>query len=588
MPLGLPRPSDGPPDPSFAMAGTLGHVQDGRRPSHSVAAGITAVLLIALGIVSGRPQMARAQPDPVAACTIEVDKTASPRRVVLGEEVEITLSIAADCPSIGGGTSAADIVLVIDRSASMGDRDLFEPAIEAAGAFLDAIDFSTAQVGLVSFYMPPLSFASRVTVNQPLSSDAALVRTVLDGIPPPEFLTGGTDLAMAVNGAQNELESERRRPEANPVIVLLTDGDHNALFADDPIDAAQDIKDAGTTIVTVGVGVESGGRRTLSAMASRPELFFDAPGPEDLIEIYRAIAGAISAPGRVTELVLSDLLPAEVRYVDGSAVPPPTTLSGTIITWNLPVLPTSGWTIRYRVLPLVLGRYATNKLAYVDYLDADGTVATKVFPVPQIEVVEPDARARVYMPALYRDYCKTGRPIDIVLAIDTSTSMEGEKLEQGFAAAREFVGFLAMPSTQAGLITFDVRPELIEPLTRDRAIILSALSEVPETAEGTRLDLAVEVAVGELTGRRRDPANEPILVLLTDGRHAGAPTESALNAGAAARRAGITVFAIGIGADVDVALLEVLAGDPARVYVAEETADIRAVYRAVAGALPCE
>ncbi len=524
----------------------------------------------------------------MTACTLSIDKTASPRRVVLGEEVEITLSIDADCPSIGSGTSAADIVLVIDRSASMGDRDLFEPAIEAAGAFLDAIDFDTAQVGIVSFYMPPLSLISRVTVNQPLSSDGALVRTVLEGIPPPDLFTGGTDLAMAVTGAQTELASERRRPEANPVIVLLTDGDHNALFADDPIDAAQDAKDAGTTVVTVGVGVDSGGRRTLTDMASRPELFFEAPGPEDLIEIYREIAGSIAAPGRVTELVVSDLLPSEVMYVDGSAVPPPDTLSGTIITWNLDVLPTSGWTIRYRVLPRVLGRYATNKLAYVDYLDAGGTVATKVFPVPEIEVVESDARARVYMPALYRDYCKTGRPIDIILAIDTSTSMLGEKLEQGFAAAREFVSFLAMPPTQAGLITFDVRPELIEPLTSDRAAILAALADVPETAEGTRLDLAVEFAIGELTGRRHIAANGRILVLLTDGRQADAPTEDALNAGAAARRAGVTVFGIGIGADVDVPLLQVLAGDPSRVYVADDAADLRTVYLSVAGALPCE
>lgn len=566
-------------------------------PARTAAAATAAVRLVAAVILAGLispvargplAPTAAAQPDPVSGCVLDIDKTASPRRVVLGEEVEITLDIEADCPSIGSGTTAADIVLVIDRSASMGDRDLFEPAIEAAGAFLDAIDFGTAQVALVSFYMPPLSFVSRVTVNQPLSSDGALVRTVLERIPPPETFTGGTDLAMAVSGAQTELESERRRPEANPVIVLLTDGDHNALFADDPIDAAQAAKDAGTTVVTVGVGVDAGGRRTLTAMASRPELFFEAPGPEDLVDIYREIAGTIATPGRVTELVVSDLLPAEVSYVDGSAVPPPTTLSGTIITWNLDVLPSSGWTIRYRVRPLVLGRYATNKLAYVDYVDADGSVATKVFPVPTIEVVEPDARARVYLPATYRDYCKTGRPIDIVLAVDTSTSMAGEKLEQGLAAAREFVGYLAMPPTQAGLITFDVRPELIEPLTSDRAAILSALEDVPETAEGTRLDLAVEYAIGELTGRRHNPANDTVLVLLTDGRQAGAPTEEAMNAGAAARRAGVTVFGIGIGADVDVPLLEVLAGDPARVYVADSASDLRSIYRAVAGALPCE
>ena len=583
MPFGSPRTSGIIPPLTFRSNFTS------TRAAKSAAAGLTAALIAALGVGAvAPPSAAYAQGEPIASCALSIDKTARPARVVLGEEVTITLSVEADCPSSGGGASAADIVLVIDRSASMGDRDLFEPAIEAAGAFLDAIEFDTAQVGIVSFYTPLIPFVSQVTLNQPLSSDALLVRTVLDRIPAPDGYTGGTDLAMAVTGAQEELESERHRPEANPVIILLTDGDHNALLADDPIDAAEDVKDAGTTVVTIGIGIDGGGRRTLTAMASRPELFFDAPGPEDLIDVYTEIAGTLALPGRVTELVLSDLLPPEVDYIDGSAIPPPDIVSGSNVTWRLPVLPSAGWTITYRVRPTVLGRYATNKLAYVDYLDADGSVAGKVFPVPMIDVVEPDARARIYMPALYRDYCKTGRPMDLVLAIDTSSSMDGEKIALGIEAAREFIGFLAMPATQAGLLYFNAHPELVEPLTRDRAIILDALSTVPDTAVGTRLDLAMELAIGEVTGRRHDPSSDPVLVLMTDGKQAEAQYAEALNAGASARRAGVTVFAIGIGADVDLSLLDVLAGDPARVYVADEAADLRSVYRVIAGALPCE
>ncbi|MCE7938165.1 MAG: VWA domain-containing protein, partial [Chloroflexi bacterium CFX6] len=54
-----------------------------------------------------------------------------------------------------------------------------------------------------------------------------------------------------------------------------------------------------------------------------------------------------------------------------------------------------------------------------------------------------------------------------------------------------------------------------------------------------------------------------------------------------ARAAGVTVFTIGLGADVDGDLLAGLAGDPSRYAYAPDAAALGAIYRRVAEGIPC-
>jgi len=521
---------------------------------------------------------------PDAECDVRVDKTARPRELAIGGSVTVELSIEAECAD-AGGAGAVDVVLLIDRSASMGDGGYFEPAIAAAEGFLDAIDFGSGQVAIASFYMPALSIRSRVSVDRPLSSDGDAVRAALRGLAPPPAITGGTDLASAVEGAQSELESERGRAEATPVIVLLTDGDHNALLAADPIEVADAAKAAGTTIATIGIGVDGAGRRTLERMASRPGLFYEAPTAAELADVYRAVAGAIATPGRLRDLVVTDLLTLDVELVEGSAEPPAAVTAGAL-TWRIDSVGASGWSASYRVRPLRTGRYATNKLAYVDFLEPDGSDGSRVFPIPEIDVREPSAVGLAHMPVAYSGYCYGGRPFDVVLAIDASTSMRGEKLAAALGAARGFIDLLALPPSRAAVVAFNRGVELVTPLTSDAGELRASLSDLA-TAEGTRIDLALTLGIGELTGRRADPDHAKALVLLTDGRHAGSPASEALDAGAAARRAGVTVYSIAVGDDIDEALLIQVAGMPDRYYHAADSEALVAIYKAIAGALPC-
>jgi Mg-chelatase subunit ChlD len=79
----------------------------------------------------------------------------------------------------------------------------------------------------------------------------------------------------------------------------------------------------------------------------------------------------------------------------------------------------------------------------------------------------------------------------------------------------------------------------------------------------------------------------PAIVLLTDGRQSGAPVTEVQRAAAATRTAGIDVYTVGLGADVDGPLLAEIAGRPNRAYIAPDEADLAQIYRDIARAIPC-
>jgi Mg-chelatase subunit ChlD len=524
---------------------------------------------------------------PSGVCDLYADKTARPSQVLLGEEVEITLTLDGRCPPVATG-AGADIILAIDRSASQGDNGTWQPTIRAATTFVDLIDFSRHQLAILTFSGGLPILDPDVVWHQHLTHDGAAVKTALAAIPPPPTYTGATNITAAVEAAQAELTSPRHRADAQPVMVVLTDGQHNAPGTRSPVDAAAQAKQGGTLVVTIGLAVDDAAAQTLRTMASRPDLYFPAPSAADLEGVLRQVAGQVS-PGQMTQLTVTDMLPPEVAYVAGSAVPAPTTAQGATLTWTVPVLPSAGWTARYRVRPLVAGTYATNKLAYVDFRDADGSAGNRTFPQPVITARNPvpaPGRLAIYLPIAYRRYCPPSRPFDVVLAMDTSSSMWGDKLTRARDAARELVTLVELPPSKASVLAFNADATVVQSLTTDRSLVLAALDRLPR-AEGSRIDLALAAGTAELASARHDPRHAPVIILVTDGRQAGAPAQAALDAAAAARLAGVTVFTIGIGADVDAQLLTAVAGDPDRYYGAPTSADLQRIYRDIAGALPC-
>jgi Mg-chelatase subunit ChlD len=90
-----------------------------------------------------------------------------------------------------------------------------------------------------------------------------------------------------------------------------------------------------------------------------------------------------------------------------------------------------------------------------------------------------------------------------------------------------------------------------------------------------------------LASQRRRPAHTPALVLLTDGRANPEGPELAVAEAEAAKQAGVTVFTIGLGQELDVAALRQMASRPDGYHHAPDAEQLADIYRSIAVTLPC-
>ena len=115
---------------------------------------------------------------------------------------------------------------------------------------------------------------------------------------------------------------------------------------------------------------------------------------------------------------------------------------------------------------------------------------------------------------------------------------------------------------------------------------MDAALERLASGNGTRIDLGLQQAAVALAERRSGA--RPAVILLTDGRQDDGRIAAVLAAADRVTATGATIYAIGLGADVDAPLLALVAGRAGRAYLAPSAADLTRVYRDIAGVLPCE
>ncbi|MEZ4441395.1 MAG: VWA domain-containing protein [Polyangiaceae bacterium] len=162
----------------------------------------------------------------------------------------------------------------------------------------------------------------------------------------------------------------------------------------------------------------------------------------------------------------------------------------------------------------------------------------------------PEAARRAHVPTM------------LTLTIDTSGSMQGEKIVQARTAARALVQEMKRGDMVA-IHTFSDRAErLIAPTVltpESRQAILSTIAEL--SADGsTNMFEALELALDDT---RRAPASHPVrrVVMISDGRATAGPTQTETLARVAERGMdqGVQVTAMGVGLDYDENTLNELA-----------------------------
>ena len=347
------------------------------RPLTSIllATGFLLALAAGAGLLTASSPAARAQDEP--ACSATPNKTASPARVQLGEHVTVTLQVEGDCPS---RERKADVVLVIDRSSSMGRDNKLVDAKAAATAFVDAMDPTLIHVGVVAF-------DDVVEDIIDLSDDPAALRRAIAGI----AMDRGTNLVDSLERGRRMVLGPSSRADAQPVIIFLTDGNHSVstppIGAIDTVIAA--VRTDGIDAYSIGLGNDADSV-LLRRIASDPSKYYGGIRGGQLGDIYLQIGGRIEAAVLFETITIADEVPANMRYINGSARPGALWDSTTrVLTWTFADIPEPGFSLTYRLEPQEAGTHPTNVRADADFEDGFGNEASLHFPVPEVVVEGP-------------------------------------------------------------------------------------------------------------------------------------------------------------------------------------------------------
>jgi Ca-activated chloride channel family protein len=147
----------------------------------------------------------------------------------------------------------------------------------------------------------------------------------------------------------------------------------------------------------------------------------------------------------------------------------------------------------------------------------------------------------------------TGR--DLLLAVDISGSMATEDMQLGQQVTDRLTAVKAVAGNfidhrkgdRLGLILFGDQAYLQTPLTFDRETVRTLLNEaaIGLAGKSTAIGDAIGLAVKRL---RERPAENRVLILLTDGANTSGSVDP-LKAAELAAREGVRIYTIGVGAD---------------------------------------
>lgn len=346
---------------------------------------IWMIVLSLLIVVSGLPA-----PTSLAATNyVTATKTINPSSILVGGETEVTLSIKGTPPV--NVVKPNDVILIIDRSGSMGTEKM-NSAKSAAKGFIDLMDLTKHRIGIVDYSTDSATFD--------LTTDAQKAKAYIDTL----FANGGTSTGDAIKKAQELLAAHR--DDAQPVIVLLTDGEATGTGdgLDDPFDytlkKAGEAKDAGIVFYTIALLNAADNPDTsapnilLKNMATTAHHHHFVLGSQDLSAIYAAIVQEIGLASAY-DVVVKDVVPSGFEIVPGSYdnnIPKPT-VDGNTLTWNFLELKNDTLNFTYKIRQKPDGSNGifpvSTTSSVITYKDYTGAVKSYNIPSVNLEVKYP-------------------------------------------------------------------------------------------------------------------------------------------------------------------------------------------------------
>jgi Ca-activated chloride channel family protein len=178
-------------------------------------------------------------------------------KVVLRTLYFILFMVALLGPLMGSTTREVqavgkDIFIAVDLSQSMNATDVQPSRLEKVKYELrDLVEaFSSDRIGLIIF-------SSEAFVQCPLTYDQSALNLFIETLNSGLVPNTGTDFGPPLRMALSKMEQDDSMPsqQKSKVIILISDGED---FGDETNDVAQEIRDAGIKLFTLGVGTEEG------------------------------------------------------------------------------------------------------------------------------------------------------------------------------------------------------------------------------------------------------------------------------------------------------------------------------------------
>lgn len=270
---------------------------------------------------------------------MNINKTVSKSTLVKGETTDVTLTVKGT-PQDSTFVKPNDVILIIDKSGSMQSDNRLNAAKQAAKEFIDLMDLTKHELGIVDFSDRASSFA--------LTTDQNAAKAYVDTIQ----LGGGTNTSDAIRTATTMLAN--KRSEAQPTIVIMTDGEANS--STDALAAAKAAKASGITFYSIALlgpndnPDTSAPNKLLKEMASSFDHHHFVLGSVGLSDVYRAIVEEIGLASAYNVTITATISP-EFELVPGSYenhIPRPT-VNGNTISWFISELKTDELSFTYKV-----------------------------------------------------------------------------------------------------------------------------------------------------------------------------------------------------------------------------------------------
>ena len=206
---------------------------------------------------------------------------------------------------------------------------------------------------------------------------------------------------------------------------------------------------------------------------------------------------------------------------------------------------------------------------------ADPTQPAIVFPEPDVETIY----------AIQALWQSARKPVNLVMLLDTSGSMRGQKISSMQDAAEQFVRQMGDEDT-ISLLEFYTQTDLLidkAPIASDRERVIQAIRDLQPGGD-TRLFDAIG-AGAELIRQQASPDAVNAIVVLTDGMDTASTAYQFDDELVAAATAGdTTVYTIAYGSDADEGLLSALASRGNGTFYRGDEASIAAIYEEMSAA----